>query len=203
MKRHTRTRSTLAGLLLAAGTTLGLAVPAASAVPAVGTTSAQADVTTRAAAPTYTGVVTSPTGLAQRVAPSTHLPRSGTAYRRGAVLVLDCQLNGTVVDGNKRWYKIHGRNAWVSARYVRNVGAAPVGCTAGDWAYRVRVGTNIRQGPSTLDRKIGSFARGTDLNTRWITRSGQAVDGNRTWVAVETTHGNRGWISVTNLRLVG
>lgn len=199
MMRHTLTRSTLAGLLLAAGTALGLAAQAgpAQAGPA------PAEVATQAAAPTYTGVVTSATGLAQRVAPSTHLPRSGTAYRRGAVLVLDCQLNGTVVDGNQRWYKIHGRNAWVSARYVRNVGAAPVGCTAGDWAYRVGVGTVIRQGPSTLDRRIGSFARGTELNTRWITRSGQAVDGNRTWVAVETTYGNRGWISVTNLRLVG
>lgn len=194
MKRHTLARTTLAGLLVAAGAALGLAAPVAPA---------QADVATRAAAPTYTGVVTSATGLAQRVAPSTHLPRSGTAFRRGAVLVLDCQLNGTVVDGNQRWYKIHGRNAWVSARYVRNVGAAPVGCTAGDWAYRVKVGTNIRQGPSTLDRRIGSFARGTELNTRWVTRSGQAVDGNRTWVAVETTSGNRGWISVTNLRLVG
>lgn len=194
MKRHTLARTTLAGLLVAAGAALGLAAPVAPA---------QADVATRAAAPTYTGVVTSATGLAQRVAPSTHLPRSGTAFRRGAVLVLDCHLNGTVVDGNQRWYKIHGRNAWVSARYVRNVGAAPVGCTAGDWAYRVKVGTNIRQGPSTLDRRIGSFARGTELNTRWVTRSGQAVDGNRTWVAVETTSGNRGWISVTNLRLVG
>lgn len=196
MKRHTLTRTTLAGLLLAAGTALGLAAPVAPA-------QADSPATERAAAPTYTGVVTSAAGLAQRVAPSTHLPRSGTAYRRGAVLVLDCQLNGTVVDGNQRWYKIHGRNAWVSARYVRNVGPAPVACTAGDWAYRVTVGTNIRQGPSTLDRRIGSLARGTELNTRWITRSGQAVDGNRTWVAVETTNGNRGWISVTNLRLVG
>lgn len=194
MKRLTLIRSTLAGLLLAAGTALGLAAPVAPA---------QADVTTHASAPTYTGVVTSATGLAQRVAPSAHLPRSGTAYRRGAVLVLDCQLNGTVVDGNQRWYKIHGRNAWVSARYVRNVGAAPVACTAGDWAYEVRVGTNIRQGPSTLDRRIGSLAPGTELNTRWITRTGQAVAGNRTWISVATINGNRGWISVTNLRLVG
>ncbi|WP_207006440.1 SH3 domain-containing protein [Nocardioides aromaticivorans] len=197
LTRHTLTRSTLAGLLVAAGTALGLAAPAGPALADVAAHAAHA------AAPTYTGVVTSATGLTQRVAPSTHVARSGTAIRRGAVLVLDCQLNGTVVDRNQRWYKIHGRNAWVSARYVRNVGAAPVGCTAGDWAYEVKVGTNIRQGPSTLDRAIGSLARGTELNTRWITRTGQAVDGNRTWVAVATASGNRGWISVTNLRLVG
>jgi hypothetical protein len=191
MKRLPHTLAALAAVALTAATVTG---PAASAAPAA---------TTQAAAPTYTGRVVSATGLAQRVAPSTHVSTTGTAFRRGAMLILDCQLNGTAVGGNQRWYKVHGRDAWVSARYVANVGAAPVACTAGDWAYEVRVGTNVRQGPSTLDTKVGSFAAGTEVGTRWRTARGQAVNGNRNWVAVETPSGNRGWVSVTNLRLVG
>lgn len=193
-----RPSTTVVALVLAAASAVGLG---ASGSPAGAT--ATTDLATPAAATTFTGTVTARTGLAQRTAPSTHVRRSGAAFSRGSVLLLDCQLNGTSVDGNQRWYKIHGRDAWVAARYVRNVGAAPYACTGGDWAYRVTVGTNIRQGPSTKDRKIGSYARGTDINTRWIVARGQSVDGNPNWVSVETPTGNRGWISVTNLRKVG
>lgn len=193
-----RTSTTAVALVLAAASAIGLG---ASSSPAGAT--ATADVAAHAAARTFTGTVTARTGLAQRTAPSAHVRRSGAAFSRGSVLLFDCQLNGTAVDGNQRWYKIHGRDAWVAARYVRNVGAAPYACTGGDWAYRVTVGTNVRQGPSTKDRKIGSFARGKDLNTRWIVSRGQSVHGNPNWVSVETSNGNRGWISVSNLRKVG
>lgn len=152
------------------------------------------------AATTYQGRVVATGGVVQRTAPSTHAGTTGAGIRQGAVVTLDCQLNGTVVGGNQRWYKVHGRNAWISARYVANIGRAPVACTAGDWAYEVKLGTHVRQGPSTLDRSIGTLPRGAELTTRWITRTGQAVGGNRTWVSVDTGHGNRGWISVTNLR---
>ncbi|XBB70035.1 hypothetical protein ABFU82_12215 [Nocardioides sp. WV_118_6] len=177
----------LAALLLAAGAGV-LALPGtADAAPA--TTQAQGRVVAR-------------TGLVERTAPSSHAATTGRSHRRGAVLTLECKLNGTAVDGNGRWYKIRGRDGWVSARYVANIGAAPVDCTAGDWAYEVSVGTVIRQGPSRKDRRIGSLARGTEVDTRWIARRGGAVAGHRGWVAVNTPSGNRGWISLTNLRKV-
>lgn len=152
------------------------------------------------AAPTYQGRVVATGGVVQRTAPSTHVGTTGAGIRKGAVVTLDCQLNGTVVGGNQRWYKVHGRDAWIAARYVQNIGRAPVACTGGQWAYETRTGTNIRRGPSTLDAKIGSLPRGTEVLSRWVTTRGQSVGGNRTWVAVETTNGNRGWISVTALR---
>ncbi|NHA01805.1 SH3 domain-containing protein [Nocardioides sp. W3-2-3] len=105
-----------------------------------------------------------------------------------------------MVGGNQRWYKIHGRDAWIAARYVQNIGRAPVACTGGQWAYRARTGVNIRRGPSTLDARIGSLPRGAEVLSRWVTRRGESQGGNRTWVAVETPNGNRGWISVTGLR---
>lgn len=47
----------------------------------------------------------------------------------GNRIEIDCKVRGANVDGNSFWYALPGvGNEWVSARYVRNIGAAPPFC---------------------------------------------------------------------------
>lgn len=101
-----------------------------------------------------------------------------------------------------RWSTIYGNARRSSARFVSTIGRTPHAGTAGDWTFQVSTTANVRQGPSTRDRTIATFIRGKEFNTRWITERGEPVDGHPEWVSVETSNGNRGWISITNLRLV-
>lgn len=67
------------------------------------------------------------TTLTQRTGPTTAASRAGT-LAKGAGVDIICKLPGQSVSGNSLWYfQTNGR--WVSARYVTNVGRAPVYCT--------------------------------------------------------------------------
>lgn len=183
-------RTACATLLLAAGSSLGLAAPHAAAA---------SDVVLNA----VDGKVIAKTSLAERTGPSTELGKAGKGYGEGTIISIDCKLNGSTVDGNPRWYKIKGEKSWVSARYVENIGEAPKSCTAGDWAYEVTKKTSVREGPSTDDKKLGTATVGEEITTRYHVADGEEVDGNTQWVAVDTGNGNRGWVPVADLELIG
>lgn len=64
--------------------------------------------------------------LAMRTGPTTDASSTGS-LARGKIVNIRCKLNGQVIDGNPRWYHLaNGR--WLAARYVANVGSAPVWC---------------------------------------------------------------------------
>lgn len=49
--------------------------------------------------------------------------------RPGQKIAIICKVNGDVIDGNPRWYKLpRGGYAWASARYIKNIGPAPHTC---------------------------------------------------------------------------
>lgn len=137
------------------------------------------------------GVVTANGGLATRGRPSTHSVKLGQ-YDKGDRIRINCKVRGTNVDGNRLWYLVahHDGTEWLSARYVDNVGAAPAYCDPSHEPMRARATAplNARQGPSTKDRKVGSYATGEDVravcftlvnrHNRWIhTNSGEWVSG--------------------------
>lgn len=152
--------------LIAAITTLGLAAPHADA----------ATVT-----PAAKGKVVAKIGLSSRSAPSTHAPKAGSGYAKGQEINIDCKLTGTNVNGNKIWYKVHGHQRWVSARYVENIGAAPRECYLHMGTYaRTTAPLSIRQAPSTADAKTGSLKKGAKV-VAWCKVKSQSVKGDRTW----------------------
>jgi uncharacterized protein YraI len=77
---------------------------------------------------TFKGKV-SATSLTIRTGPDTSNARVGT-FKKGANVTIGCKVNGDTVGGNPRWYWVHisGRDGWVSARYVDNVGTIPTYC---------------------------------------------------------------------------
>jgi hypothetical protein len=145
------------------------------------------------------GVVTARGGLIAHATPSTHSPRVAS-YRKGERLELDCKVVGTKVDGNRLWYTIDSDASgvlWVSARYVRNVGADPGVCDPMNGTVRATTTArlNNRQGPSVRDRRLGQYAKGTTLHAvcwtqaslhhNWVlTASGR-------WVAKNSLHAHR------------
>lgn len=72
------------------------------------------------------GQVTTAT-LSKRSGPSTSDNKVGD-LRRGANVVLVCKAKSQSIKGNKLWYQTADRN-WVAAKYIKNVGKAPVGAT--------------------------------------------------------------------------
>jgi hypothetical protein len=99
--------------------TLTTTVAATLALPLTAATAAPGD-------PAAEGVVVAKGGLVGHFRPSTHAPANYT-FPNASKVTLDCQVSGTVVDGNPRWYLVvaEGDANCVSARYVRNVGPAP------------------------------------------------------------------------------
>lgn len=175
--------------------------PAAAVLAASAITLAGASVATASAAGadnSTVGVVTARTGLVAHLSPSTHSPRVGK-YRRGARLGLDCKVVGTNVGGNRRWYTIDSDASgliWVSARYVRNVGAAPRTCNPmkGTVTARTTARLNERQGPTVSDRRMGQVAKGATAHTVCWTES--ASDHHHNWVL--TASGR--WVAQRYLR---
>ena len=64
--------------------------------------------------------------LTKREAPGTQERSVGT-FRKGATVKLVCKVYSQSVQGNDRWYYTSAGD-WISARYVRNVGAVPGYC---------------------------------------------------------------------------
>lgn len=67
------------------------------------------------------GTVVSQSGVNARMYPSTDAS-AVAGYARGAQVGLDCKVRAQNVAGNAIWFKIRGKNQWVSARYVDNTG---------------------------------------------------------------------------------
>lgn len=167
---------------------IGIASAAAGLVATVPATPASADDSIAAA-----GKVIAKTSLAERSAPSTSAPIAGNGYKNGQTIKLDCSLFGTTVGGNKIWYKVVGKHSWVAARYVKNIGHPPIGCTAAsvpaDRHATTTASMNLRQAPSTHDRVIGHIAEGKTAQL-WCKVASQKVGGNPTWYQE-----SNGWIA--------
>jgi len=74
----------------------------------------------------FTGRTTATLNVRSRPTPTSTLRG---VIGSGSRIEIDCKVRGANVDGNSFWYALPGvGNEWVSARYVRNVGAAPPFC---------------------------------------------------------------------------
>lgn len=98
-----------------------LAVVAAGALVVVcGPTIGQA----AAAAAPVDGKVVSKIGQNVRAKPTTKSKVLAT-YKSGAIVKIECKVEGQNVDGNKIWYRLAKRfnkqYGWMSARYVKNL----------------------------------------------------------------------------------
>ncbi|WP_079110303.1 hypothetical protein [Streptomyces roseifaciens] len=71
------------------------------------------------------GTITSPTGVNERMYPSTDSAVRGT-FGRGAKIGLRCKVHAQSVGGNDIWYMLRNRPTWVAAAYVGNVNAVPL-----------------------------------------------------------------------------
>ncbi|SER18066.1 SH3 domain-containing protein [Microlunatus flavus] len=115
-------------------------------------------------------------GLIGHLRPSTHAPANYT-FPNSSEVSLDCQVPGTVVGGNPRWYLVSGEGDanWVSARYVSVTGAAVQPCDPSDGTYAAKATSalNRRVGPTTTDAKAGTYAKGAGFRVQCFTDSGQ------------------------------
>jgi uncharacterized protein YgiM (DUF1202 family) len=76
----------------------------------------------------YWGKVIARAGLKIRSGPSQSYRVIGF-LKHGQIVKIKCKVNGQWINGNPRWYKLaDGRWAWASARYIKNIGAAPEWC---------------------------------------------------------------------------
>src|SRR5919197_630849 len=79
----------------------------------------------------FHGRVIARTGLLFRDAPNQGGRVVGSAPF-GAILSFTCKVNGQVIDGNPRWYKLtNGKWTWASARYIVNLDGVPPFCVLG------------------------------------------------------------------------
>jgi len=166
--------------------TLAAAVTASLAFPLAPATAAPVDVAAE-------GVVVAKGGLVGRLRPSTHAPANYT-FPNGSEVTLDCQVSGTVVKGNARWYLVsaEGDANWVSARYVRNVGPAPDPCDPSDGTFSAKTTAILKKrvGPTTADASAGSYAKGQKFRVQCYTDSGQK------WYLTDTSR----WVSANYVK---
>jgi uncharacterized protein YgiM (DUF1202 family) len=114
--------------VLASAAAVGQASAAGAAVPTDGP---------------YWGKVIARTGLNVRSGPSTRY-RIVDTLPNGAVIGIRCKVNGQVIDGNPRWYKLNdGRyvGGFSAARYIKNLGPAPKFC------HDTHTSQDMRKGP--------------------------------------------------------
>jgi hypothetical protein len=163
--------------------TLTTVVVATLALPPATATAAPVD-------PAAEGVVVARGGLVGHLRPSMHAPANYTCPN-GSEVTLDCTVQGTVVNGNPRWYLVaaEGDANWVSARYVRNVGPSPEPCDPSDGTYAARTTAVLKKrvGPTTADSSVGTYARGRTFQVQCYTDSGQKwylTDASR-WVSAK------------------
>lgn len=98
-------------------------VTAAAAAMMVGASVLGASAAQAAPAKPYGKVITSK--LFIRHYPSTDSNAIGAKYK-GDLVGLDCKVNAQYIAGNTIWYKIRGKEKWLSARYVQNYGHVPL-----------------------------------------------------------------------------
>jgi Bacterial SH3 domain len=160
----------------------------------LGAGSAQAD-------PATGGKVIAKGGLNVRNLPST-VGASVEVIPNGRVIPIGCKVHGTPIDGNDRWYSVLGYEGsgeeWVSARYVRNLGA-PGWCGNGKTYTGMPHGlVNLRYGPTKAEALAGSLA--VDRPVSLVCKlKGETVNGNSWWY--ETADGF--WVSARYVRNVG
>ncbi|MFI8219987.1 SH3 domain-containing protein [Streptomyces sp. NPDC085932] len=80
------------------------------------------------------GTVISPVGVKERALPTTNSAELGV-LPHNAQVGLQCKVHGQSIDGNDLWYKLRNKvkdkDAWVSARYVKNTGDVKL-CSGSD-----------------------------------------------------------------------
>lgn len=170
---------------------IALAGVAALAVPAVSLVGTASATTTanETTATTYQGKVTAKS-LAIRTLPTTVAWKRG-ALAKGKTIKLVCKVKTVKVDGNNLWYML-GKNRWVSARYVSNLGPAPEFC--GDV---LPVGTaikkpsvNLREKPTNASKLVGKLKYGTGIELLCKV-NGPKIDGNPRWYQI----GDGRWVT--------
>lgn len=146
-----------------------------------------------------TGEITA-SALYARQAPSQHA-RATFLYPQGERVPLGCKVTGPSVNGNNIWYAIAGSNdRWLSARYVKNIGAAPEYCDPLDGYVKGRTTArlNARTGPTVNDAARTVHNAGTMLDLQCKVTS-HAVGGNTTWYHTSTGQ----WVSARYVANVG
>lgn len=117
----------------------------------------------------------------------------------GKVIPIGCKVHGTTVDGNDRWYRLPASpSEWVSARYVRSLGAQD---WCGDGKHYIGQTTalvNLRVGPTRVEARSGAV--GTDTRVGLVCKlRGENVNGNSWWYETKSGH----WISARYVTNVG
>jgi hypothetical protein len=159
----------------------------------LGTAPAQAD-------PATDGKVIAKGGLTVRSLPST-VGYPDAVIPNGTVIPLGCKIHGTSIDGNDRWYRLMGHEGpeqWVSARYVRNLGA-PEWCGDGNaYVGETTALVNLRVGPTRAEALSGAV--GTDTRVSLVCKlQGETVNGNSWWYETKNGH----WISARYVKNIG
>ena len=127
------------------------------------------------------GTVVAAGGLTVRQLPTTASTAKGR-LANGTTVSIICKVRGSSVDGNNLWYLLPPTlNEWVSARYVRNVGAAPGWCGNDErFVGRTTTAVTKRVAPTTAAAASGGLARGVRV-TIICKLPGQSVGGNNRW----------------------
>jgi hypothetical protein len=157
----------------------------------LGAAPAQAD-------PSTDGKVVAKGGVIVRSLPTT-VGTPLAVIPNGKVIRLGCKIHGTSVDGNDRWYRLPGSpSEWVSARYVRNLGA-PEWCGDGKpYVGQTTALVNLRNGPTRAEGLAGAVGRDTRVGLVCKLR-GENVNGNSWWYETNSGH----WIAARYVTNVG
>lgn len=149
------------------------------------------------AAAAYKGKIIAQGGLKIRTAPTIYAGSPGS-IARGTTIMIDCKVVGSRVDGNRLWYALSGNRGWVAARYVENIGAAPILCPSAATEYgegRTTATVNRRLGPTTRDVRVGTLASGTRVTVRCYVSS-QRIGETRLWYLLT----NGSWITAAYVK---
>ncbi|MFD9377549.1 SH3 domain-containing protein [Streptomyces sp. NPDC059999] len=115
-------KKTATACVLAAGLLIGpLGAPGWAAGAGTAAGAAHRAGVEAAPKPVYTfGVVVSRWGVNVRSKPTVYSKVVKTLAPRQRIGLV-CEKRGKWVDGNPIWYRVHGVNGWVAARYVHNL----------------------------------------------------------------------------------
>ncbi|HEY5784276.1 MAG TPA: hypothetical protein VIT65_05835 [Microlunatus sp.] len=173
-----------------------VASAAAVALGLFATLPAQADAAADADAD---GKVVAAGGLTVRQLPTTASTSKGK-LANGTTVSIICKVRGSSVDGNNLWYLLPPTlNEWISARYVRNVGAAPGWCGDDErFIGRTTTAVTKRVAPTTAASTAGGLAAGARVSII-CKLPGQSVGGNNRWYYL--TDGR--WVSARYVTNVG